>query len=135
MVSALLEDWQGHLWFGTGNDEYRQTGAGLSRYDGHNWTTYTTADGLASATVSSLVEDGQGRLWVGTDQGQGICQFDGTRFAPVDALGSESIETNTIAADGQGHLWFGVVSKGVRCFDGAHCKAYTVADGLANDQV
>lgn len=52
---------QGYLWIGT----Y----AGLSRYDGQRFRTFTTDDGLATNVVDAIASDAEGRIWVGTDGG------------------------------------------------------------------
>ena len=130
-MSSILEDRQGQLWVGSGHLYNNPAGAGLSRYDGQNWTTYTTADGLVSDTVLSLAEDRQGQLWIGTDKGGN--RLDGARFAPVAPLQGKTILT--IAADLHGHLWFGTSFDGIRRYDGQNWTTYTTADGLTNDQV
>ena len=71
VITAIVEDREGHLWFGTGG--------GVSRYDGTTFTTYTTEDGLAANVVQSILEDQQGHLWFGT--GGGVSRYDGETFA------------------------------------------------------
>ena len=44
-------------------------GGGVNKFDGTNWTTYTTADGLASNGVSAIIEDHNDNLWFGTGGG------------------------------------------------------------------
>src|SRR5690606_31538060 len=56
------------LWFAT-------YGSGISRFDGTNWTVYTTKDGLADNFVLSLAVDPEDVLWVGTLKGLSV--FDG----------------------------------------------------------
>ena len=43
--------------------------AGLTRYDGSSWRTFTKADGLLAGAVLSLLEDRDGALWIGTESG------------------------------------------------------------------
>ena len=96
---AILEDKHGDLWFGTG-------GSGVSRYDGVTWTTYSTADGLASNIVSGIVEDDYGNIWVAT--WGGLSCYDGvtwTTYTTADGLAG--IQIAAIAEDGHGYLWFG----------------------------
>jgi len=59
-VTGIIEDRQGALWIGA-------QGLGLARLD-RAWTTYTTADGLASDGIQALTE-WDGRLVVGTARG------------------------------------------------------------------
>ncbi|HSF95099.1 MAG TPA: two-component regulator propeller domain-containing protein [Thermohalobaculum sp.] len=61
IVSLAVAD-DGSVWAGT-------WGAGLSRFDGENWQTFTVADGLPSNHVYALHNDGDGRLWIGTSAG------------------------------------------------------------------
>jgi streptogramin lyase len=41
------------------------TSEGISRFDGTNWTTYTTDDGLTDDYVSSIAIDSEGIIWFG----------------------------------------------------------------------
>ena len=134
-VGALAEDRQGSLWVGTGRPVLAMLdppGAGLSRFDGRNWRTYTTADGLGSDTVLSLWVDDRDILWVGTNEG-GLCRFDGTQFASVEALGSNSV--TAIRADATGALWCATHTNGLFRFDGRTWVPFTTDDGLANNQI
>jgi len=70
MVTRIIEDKKGNLWFG---------GAGLSRYDGKSFTRFTTKDGLANLGVWSILEDKTGNLWVGTRE-TGLYLYDGKTF-------------------------------------------------------
>jgi len=72
-VECLLQDRHGYLWLGTSVE--KDTGTGLCRYDGAEFITYTTDDGLADNRVMSIYEDHQGRLWLGTPNG--ISCYDG----------------------------------------------------------
>src|SRR6185369_8443031 len=77
-IVALHEDRNGVLWIGTE--------AGLTKYDGGRFTSYTTRDGLPHLNVLVLLGDRRGRLWIGT--GSGLVRFDGRTFqrVPVDPL-------------------------------------------------
>jgi len=103
-VFAIAEDSQGNLWFGTD--------AGVSRFDGTDWTTYTTSDGLVENHVLAVATDYKGNLWFGT-LGEGVSKFDGTdwtTYTVSDGLASNYV--GVIAEDSQGNLWFGTVSSG-----------------------
>jgi ligand-binding sensor domain-containing protein len=69
MVTRIIEDKKGNLWFG---------GAGLSRYDGKSFTRFTTKDGLITQRVWSIWEDKTGNLWIGGDGGSSL--YDGKTF-------------------------------------------------------
>ena len=56
-VTSILEDRQGHLWFGT-------WGGGVSRYDGKAFTTFTNQNSqLINKQVYTMLEDRDGNLW------------------------------------------------------------------------
>ena len=52
----IKEDRNGYIWIGTEN--------GLMRFNGHDFKTYTTRDGLSDNEVVSMQEDSRGRLWL-----------------------------------------------------------------------
>jgi ligand-binding sensor domain-containing protein/signal transduction histidine kinase len=55
---ALYRTADRRLWFGTYN--------GLVVYDGQQFKTYTTAQGLSDNQIQTMVEDNAGNLWMGT---------------------------------------------------------------------
>ncbi len=67
---SIAIDAQGNKWFGT----YK---GGVSKFDGTNWITYTTEDGLAGNIVCAIAIDAQGNKWFGTDAG--VSQLSGGR--------------------------------------------------------
>jgi ligand-binding sensor domain-containing protein len=58
VVNRIVGDSRGYLWFCTRE--------GLSRFDGHGFTTYGIDDGLPSAVIYDLVETRQGIYWIAT---------------------------------------------------------------------
>ncbi len=93
----MIQDNRGFIWLGTSG--------GLVRYDGREFTTFTTADGLSFGTVISLAEDGRGSLWIGTGLGLTV-RRDG-RFHAVDPGGLRSRTIRAIIIDGEGCPWVG----------------------------
>ncbi len=61
VVSSILEDQNGNLWFGTDG--------GVSRYDGESSTHFTEKEGLSNNSVLSMFEDRSENLWFGTNGG------------------------------------------------------------------
>jgi ligand-binding sensor domain-containing protein len=55
-VYDAIQDKEGFMWFATEN--------GLSRFDGKNFKTFTTKDGLPDNEVLKLFLDSKGRLWI-----------------------------------------------------------------------
>lgn len=84
-IVALAVAGDGTVWTGT-------WGAGLSRFDGEEWHTFTTADGLPSNHIFSLHIDAEGRLWIGTGQGLAVREGDGfTLYGREDGLAVQSV--------------------------------------------
>ncbi len=78
---------------------------GLSRFDGRNFFTYTTHDGLSNDYVLALYEDNKGTLWIGTGGG-GLNNFKNGVFHAYttrDGLSSDFIFS--IYGDPDGTLW------------------------------
>ena len=66
LVTRIVADSRGYLWFCTAE--------GLSRFDGHGFTTYGIDDGLPSATVNDVLETRDGTYWIATSRG--LVRFD-----------------------------------------------------------
>lgn len=98
-VLAIAIDRTGAKWFGT-------WGAGLSRFDGRRWTTFTKADGLGGNYIHALGVDREGLLWAGTDGG--ASWYDGKRwrtYTTRDGLLDNNVFS--MAFDDHGVRWFG----------------------------
>ncbi len=61
-VSCFAMSPDGALWIGT-------RGAGLYRYDGRNFTSFTHCDGLSDDRVADILVDRTGNIWVATRDG------------------------------------------------------------------
>ena len=92
VISGLAADASGNVWVGTW--------AGLSRFDGQQWTTFTQADGLAANRIHSLAVDGQGQVWVGAAW-QAPTRFDGQRWTRF-----EGVWGNVVAVAPNGDVWY-----------------------------
>ena len=93
-ISSLAADASGNVWVGTS--------AGLSRFDGQQWTTFTQADGLADDHISSLAVDGQGQVWAGSWYGKGLSRFDGQHWTRYQF---EGLLVNVVATAPNGDVW------------------------------
>jgi ligand-binding sensor domain-containing protein len=77
-VYGVLKDSKSNLWFCTERGmgpEYKD--GGLWRYDGKEYTRFTTKDGLPSNAVFCIVEDKDGNIWAGTRR-MGLCRYNPT---------------------------------------------------------
>ncbi len=86
---------------------------GVSRYDGHKFHIFTTADGLARDTIKDIFEDKAGTLWFATSSG--VSQYDGEKFNKLSINGPIGMDVlpdwwgrvRAIAQDTAGSFWFG----------------------------
>ncbi len=96
-ITSVAVGIDGAIWLGTAS-------AGVSRYDGTSWQTFTGAAGLPSSTVRDLVVSADGMVWAATDGGIG--RYDGrrwfsyTRGRTLLQLPSNNVSSLTLAADG-----------------------------------
>ena len=95
VISGLAADASGNVWVGTW--------AGLSRFDGQQWTTFTQADGLAANRIHSLTVDGQDQVWVGTAwPALALTRFDDQRWTRYRF---EGLWGNVVAVAPNGDVW------------------------------
>lgn len=87
VVSDILQDSRGYLWFATGD--------GLSRFDGYEFKTYGVAEGLSYPFINDLLETRDGTLWLATNGG-GVCRFNPSAAAQESA--------QTVQTDDHGNI-------------------------------
>ena len=105
-VTAIAQDTQGFLWFGTQSN--------LLRWDGYQLRTYArnpdAAGSLPDNFIRSLLVDDRGQLWVGTNSG-GLSrydpQIDGFVSFPVGPKGTSDGTISVLISDHHGGLWIG----------------------------
>ena len=121
-VYALHEDRSGNLWVGTPD--------GLSRWDGTNWTTFTTREGLTANIVRAITDDAAGNLWIGTERGGLNRLQDGHFTAYQQANGFPSDNISSLYADADGVLWVGTFGNGLVRFQNEKWTHFTTSNGL-----
>ncbi len=109
-VTAIFQDSDGFMWFGT-ND-------GLNKYNGYEMKVYRKnlrdTLGLLSNQINSIVEDKKGNLWVGTNVGLVKYNKALDRFDIVIEI--EKREVTVLLIDNKGNLWAGTWN-GIRVLD------------------
>jgi len=98
-VFATLADASDAIWAGT-------WGAGVSRYSDGEWTSYTSADGLAGNVVYAIAQGPDGAYWFGTNAG--LSRFDGsnwTSYGVHDGLLGNDVYAVAITAGNE--IWVG----------------------------
>ncbi|HVS97180.1 MAG TPA: two-component regulator propeller domain-containing protein, partial [Puia sp.] len=99
-VYCITQDKDGFIWVGTE--------AGVCRFDGTHFQTFTTSDGLPDAEILQLFADSKGRIWMAPFRGS-VCYFYQGR---VHNLENDSLlarignreEVNKFAEDGHGDI-------------------------------
>jgi PAS domain S-box-containing protein len=109
-VKRIVQDSHGFLWFCTAD--------GLSRFDGHQFTSYRVEDGFPAPSINDLLEASDGVYWVATNS-IGIVRFDLTGTSSTNAdqrsrfrvypMSAEPVtnRVNVIYRDRSGMLWAG----------------------------
>lgn len=100
-IISMVIDRDGNVWCGT-------WGAGLSRFDGKNWKTFTVKDGLPANHIFMLNINDRGELWIGTNHGLAKYNGEGKGFdvkTTRDGLYSDNVFSITESTDGS--VWIG----------------------------
>ena len=130
---SVFEDRDGNLWFGTYG--------GASRFDGQEWKTISTADGLPGNQVRAVLQDREGRMWFGTRKGASCFNgrewshfaFDGREwgsYTAADTLRSVIWVDSILERAGDDNLWFGTTDGSISRYDGKEWEIFTTTDGL-----
>lgn len=101
-ITAMVQDGQGFLWWGTQD--------GLNRFDGQGFKVLRESiderAGLSSSSVDALAVDAEQRLWIGTND-RGLDRLD-LRTGRHEALGEAAAghpTVHAIAFDDRGGAW------------------------------
>ena len=101
-VYYTLCDTKGFLWF--------CTEAGVSRYDGHQYTNFTISDGLSSNEMLREYEDAEGRIWFLGFNGTLSNFYNGKFYNPSNDSVLKKAESKTsfryFFEDKRHRLWF-----------------------------
>jgi ligand-binding sensor domain-containing protein len=104
-VRSIFQDSQGFMWFGTQE--------GLNKFDGVNFTAYSTSfndpQSISSPWINDISEDDDGNLWVGTQDGINILRRDTDRFVRFTADGANRSINDKVIRDivrtKDGNMW------------------------------
>ena len=127
-IVSVVGDKQGNLWLGT-------DGFGILKYDGLNFTRYTTKEGLCDNTIHEMKFDSKGNLWIGTYYG-GVSRFDGKHFENFTQ--EEKVKGEEVSAfyeDKSGNIWFAAENNGVYKYDGETFTNFNEKEGLITNGI
>ena len=122
-VTCVVIDSNRAIWIGTD--------AGIGRFDGSGWQTYTTAHGLVDNEIRASVIDSSGNIWFAT--AGGVSRFNGsafTNYTENEGLIDDNVQA--LAVDIDGDIWIGT-AKGTCEINGENFSKKT--SGLINDNV
>ncbi len=145
-VQTIYEDRTGVLWFGLSQNNRRQSGNLISRFDGVGWEIFSVNDGLPNGDVQAILEDRFGNLWVGTTAGVAI--YDGSVWHVVTTQDRLLVGNNvqSMMSDGEEMIWVGTTA-GISQFrlpaqlsattlrDVGRWRHLTRANGLASNNI
>jgi ligand-binding sensor domain-containing protein/serine phosphatase RsbU (regulator of sigma subunit) len=96
-VYTILQDNHHYVWLGTQ--------AGVSRFDGSTFISYSAEEGLAPGGVRVLFADDRNNIWMG-HEGGGITRFNGKSFERITVLDT-LLRSNitSIIQDRDNQLW------------------------------
>jgi ligand-binding sensor domain-containing protein/signal transduction histidine kinase len=120
-IPALKEDKKGRIWCFSEDQ-------GVFVFDGKQFRSYTTADGLASNNVYCSMVDGYDRIWFGTNKGISIFSNGSfTNFTTQNGLSTNSI--SSLFEDNEGNIWIGS-RIGVSCLKSMQIVNFTRHKGM-----
>jgi ligand-binding sensor domain-containing protein/AraC-like DNA-binding protein len=121
-ITALIQTENGYIWVGTR--------AGLSRFDGVRFKTFTRQNSpLSNDRITSLYEDASKVLWIGTDGGSLYSWENGLWKNVTTNDGLSNAQVRTIIGDWKGDLWVGT-DYGLNRISQDSIHVYTEEDGL-----
>ncbi len=124
-VRAIAQDEHGYMWFGTQ--------AGLSRFDGYQFKTFSINEGLPNNQVNCLLPD-SGGIWVGTTGSLAKFSLDGIQTIPLpDSLLNSRIVD--LLFDDEDVMWIALESHGILKYDGEQFQHIGQEQGLQNNFV
>lgn len=127
-VNTIFQDKSGFIWIGTNQ--------GLVKYNGIEFTPYTTDNKLLSDVITAIAQDSAGVLWIGHQNGK-ISTFDGKNFAPFKPEeGLSTVQISNFFISKTNTIWFTTFGEGVYYWGGKNRKrVYNINtdDGLLDN--
>lgn len=95
-VTSITQDVRSYLWVGTI--------AGLNRFDGVRFKTFSKKDGIQSNVIMALYSSSKGDVWISTTKG--LSRYDGYRFENLKMPAQKmSFDFSVITEDANGNIY------------------------------
>lgn len=95
-VTCITQDIRNYLWIGTI--------AGLNRFDGVRFKTFSKSDGINSNNIMALYSSRKGDIWIAT--AKGLSKYNGYRFENLQTTEMHrTVRFNAIAEDASGNIY------------------------------
>jgi ligand-binding sensor domain-containing protein len=115
-----LQDKKGYIWVATD--------AGVSRFDGKVFETFSIDDGLPDNQIVKLHEDHRGRIWLSALNGQLSYFYNGKIFNEKNDTALKLLNFKSIVIsffeDSKGNMWFGTNKNLLAKWDGKVVTKY-----------
>ena len=114
VVTSVIQDGRGFMWFATQD--------GLNRYDGYNFIRYKPnpfdSVSLTNNRITALVYDPRGLIWVGTSAGLNIYNIENKTFVSLASVAGASLSASklyvqALCRDSIGYVWVGTRDGGL----------------------
>jgi hypothetical protein len=125
-VRSLETDITGNIWIGT-------TG-GITKFDGINFTSYTTSQGLGGNIIYDIHAHSSGLVYAATSGGLSV--FNGTtwlNYTVGDGLPSNNVWC--VTEDLNGDIWIGTSDVGIAHYNGTYWESYSTSSGLISNTI
>lgn len=120
----ILQDQKGYIWV--------SSDAGVSRFDGKVFETFSVDDGLPDNQIIRINEDRSGRIWFSALNGQLSYFKDGVIYNESNNILLKLLKFNGVVTsffeDSKGNIWFGTNKNMLARWDGRSLKKYTSTD-------
>ena len=108
VIKCINKDSDGNIWFGTNS--------GVSKFDGNNWFSLGTSDGLPFGGVVDIDQGSNGDIYLSTGLG-GLFIYDGSVLTSVTEIdGLLDNKLRALVVDQEGKKWVGT-SEGISVLD------------------
>jgi ligand-binding sensor domain-containing protein/two-component sensor histidine kinase len=119
---------------GANGDLLISTTGGLSRMSGGKFVNYVIHDPAGRTAVNDALVDSSGQLWAAAPSG--VFKLVNGTWQPAIPSGSNPSNYVLLLSEGPDHsIWASTFLGGVWRIQGTEARLFTVADGLASDQV